>query len=289
MQDFGSILQWWFTIFVIGVVFLPLTINLFSNFFDKGYIFSKIIGIVAISYTIFILGLSHIASFTKPTLFLLLTFYLFLNIRLYLINKNEKISLNNTLVRNFKEKWVVFLLEEIIFFVTLLFWSFVRSHQPDIHGLEKYMDFGFINSILRSEYFPPKDVWFTPFSINYYYFGHLVTAVLTKISSISSNISYNLMLSSIFAFTFTASFSIGANLIWQMLKSQIKNHNVKNSKALDLGNWNLFGTLNFKFGAFMGGLLTAALVSFAGNLQIIYVFFKPYQNENPVPFWNLAF
>src|SRR5258708_38797604 len=33
---------------------------------------------------------------------------------------------------------------------------------PDIHGLEKYMDYGFVNSILRSQYFPPKDMWFTP-------------------------------------------------------------------------------------------------------------------------------
>src|SRR3989344_8671120 len=278
-SDFFSIINWWFTIFIVGVVFLPLAIRVFSNFFDKGYVFSKIIGIAVISYAVFILGLFHIAPFNLITIISVAVIFFILNL----------VFFKKTLIRTLTKNWYFFLLEEIIFFLALLFWSFVRSHQPDIHGLEKYMDFGFINSILRSEYFPPRDMWFTPFSINYYYFGHLVTAVLTKISSISSNISYNLMLSSIFAFTFTASFSIGANLIWQMLKSQIKNHNVKNSKALDLGNWNLFGTLNFKFGAFMGGLLTAALVSFAGNLQIIYVFFKPYQNENPVPFWNLAF
>ena len=83
---------------------------------------------------------------------------------------------------------------------------------PDIHGLEKFMDFGFLNSILRSDYFPPKDMWYTPLTINYYFFGHLATAVLTKLSFLPSFITFNLMIATLFTLTFSAAFSIGVNL-----------------------------------------------------------------------------
>ncbi len=256
---YQDILIWWFTIFIIGVVFLPLTIRIFSNFFDLGYIFTKILGLAIISYVIFLLGVLHLFPFTPVTIIGVLLLSVVIN--LLIAGKD----LRSTIKQLNKGTLTVFLLEEIIFFIALFFWSYVRAHAPDIHGLEKFMDFGFVNSILRSKYFPPRDMWFTPFPINYYYFGHLVTAVLTKLSDIPSNITFNLMVATIFAFTFTASFSIGANLL-------------KNFK---------FQISNFKL--ITGGLLTAFLVTFAGNLHTIYTFFKPYQNDSPVPFWQLPF
>ena len=206
-SDIVFIFQWWVMFFAIGVIFLPLTTAIFSNFFDRGYIFSKIIGVIFISYFVFVLGILKILPFEKLNIFLVITIFLLIN--LFFV----KVKVRPWLRLNFKTDWKIFLFEEILFLSTLIFWSYIRAHQPDIHGLEKFMDFGFINSISRSDYFPPKDMWFTPFSINYYYFGHLVTAVLTKLSNIPSSITYNLMLSTIFAFTFTGAFSIGANLV----------------------------------------------------------------------------
>ncbi|MCL5113581.1 MAG: DUF2298 domain-containing protein [Patescibacteria group bacterium] len=269
MTNLQDIFQWWLTIFIIGTVFLPLTINLFSSFFDKGYVFSKIIGIAIISYATFILGITHIAPFTRFTLIFVLSLSLLFNLILNLAKIDNRLVLKNKILKSLKEKWFLFVLEEILFILTLLFWTFVKAHQPDIHGLEKYMDFGFVNSILRSDYFPPRDMWFTPFTINYYYFGHLTTAVLTKLSSIPSNITFNLMIATLFAFTFTTSFSIGANLMRE-LKKQSRHGGTKIKIAL-------------------AGSLTAFLLTFSGNFQIIYAFFKGYIGENPVPFWQLSF
>ncbi len=287
--DFIFILKWWLVIFVIGFIFLPSATRIFKNFFDKGYIFSKIIGTVIISYVAFILGVTYIAPFTGLTLAFILTLLLIFNLSLVFKIDNGYLRIKSAFLIILKEKWVIFVFEEILFIIALFFWSYVRSYAPDIHGLEKYMDFGFVNSILRSEYFPPKDMWFTPFSINYYYFGHLATAVLTKLSGIPSNITFNLMLATIFAFTFTASFSIGANLIYFLMRGATRLDGLptarseKSERALAGG----------KFGAgpraIIAGFLTAFLISFAGNLQTIYAFFKPYQNDNPVPFWQLSF
>jgi len=294
LTDFIFILQWWFVIFVIGVLFIPFTQKIFSNFFDRGYIFSKILGIAVASYAIFLLGILHTAPFSFLTSVLVLIFFGVLNFAFIIQKKND--GLKNFLMI-LKKNWQIFLFEEILFIFCFLSWSYIRSFQPDIHGLEKYMDFGILNSILRSEFFPPKDMWFTPLPINYYYFGHLTTAVLTKLSNIPSSITFNLMIATIFAFTFAGSFSIGANLI-HMLKPQITNHksqinsknkNIKNSKVLNFGNWNLFRNSKLEIRILAGGVLTAFLVSLSGNLQTIYSFFKNYSGENPVPFWHLPF
>jgi len=277
LPDIIIVFKWWLVLFVIGLIFLPLTTRIFSNFFDKGYIFSKILGITLISYAVFLLGILKIFPFTELTIVLIIIGFLTLNILVSNYFQKTTSEESKSLLRHLRGDrngllggglWKIFFFEEIIFVATLFFWSYIRAHEPSIHGLEKYMDFGFINSILRSEYFPPVDMWFPPLPINYYYFGHLVTAVLTKLSTIPSFITYNLMLSTLFAFTFTGGFSIGANLFFQ----------AKNK--LNAKRYTLYA---------IAGLLTAFLISFAGNLHAIYSFFKPYENENPVPFWQLIF
>ncbi len=256
--DVPYILNWWIIFFLIGIIFLPLTFSIFSNFFDRGYIFSRILGIAVLSYVVFLLGVLKFLPFQIPTIIFVCVMSLTVN--LFITKKTQFLS-----KLNLKENWGIYFLEEAIFLAALLFWSYIRAFQPNIHGLEKFMDFGFVNSILRADYFPPRDMWFTPFPINYYYFGHLVTALLTKISQIPSFITYNLMLATLFALTFTASFSIGLNLLHQ------------------------FKIKNLKFKIILGGLLTAFLVTMGGNIHSIYSFFTPYTNGTPVPFWQLIF
>ncbi len=248
-------------LFVIGIVFIPITLPIFSRFADRGYIFSKILGISLLTYIIFFLGTVKLLAFSRinSILVLIALFILFLCIDLFRKNK-----IYNKFFTIVKREWKIIFLEEIIFLSTLIFWSFIRAHQPDIHNIEKFMDFGFVNSILRGNYFPPKDMWFANYPINYYYFGHLVTAVLTKISGINSSTTYNLMIASIFSFIFTQSFSIALNLIKQINKIGIR-------KLL------------------AGSFLTALLVTLSGNLQTIYSLFLPYKGDNPIPFWQLTF
>src|SRR5438445_7577817 len=202
--DVSYIIHWWLLLFLFGICFLPITLRIFSTFFDKGYLFSKLIGLALVSYLIFLFGTLHITPFTQTTIILFLVIATITN----------GVFFKKNMIKTFTEKkklFFIFLFEEVLFLFSLKLWAYVRGFTPDIHELEKFMDFGFINSILRSTYFPPKDMWFTPFPINYYYFGHFVTAVLTKLSGISSNITFNLMLGTIFAFCFTCSFSFGAN------------------------------------------------------------------------------
>lgn len=107
-------------------------------------------------------------------------------------------------------------------------------------------------------------MWFPPHSINYYYFGHLITAMLIKLSGVPNFIAYNLMLSTIFAFTVTSSFSIVSTLSHSIIKI---------SRT-----------------SFLSGILAGIVTALGGNLHTIYAFFAPYSPpENPVPFWTLKF
>ena len=254
MIDSLYISQWWLTIFLGGTIFLPLTFILFRNFKDKGYIFSKVMALACISYAVFITSSLKLFPFS---FFEILTItFIFLILNIYIA---KKINLIKLVKQNLK--LIVF--EELLFFAGLACWAFVRGNLPDINGLEKFMDFGFINSILRSTYFPPLDMWYPPLPINYYYFGHLVTAVIIKASNIPAFIGYNLMLATLFSLTFATVFSLVMNL---------------------------FAHIKIGIKATFAGLLSATLVTFGGNLTTIYTFFKAYMPlDKPVPFWTLPF
>lgn len=261
--DFTYFFQWWIMLFILGLVALPLTLVFFHSFIDRGYAFSKIVGAIIISYLSFVLGSIKVLPFSTPSIIFLVLLLLGGSI-FFIRKKYEEKALGQILIF-LKKNWKIFLLEEIFFIIILAFFTFVRSFTPEINGLEKYMDFGFANSILRSSYFPPKDMWFAPLSINYYYFGHLITAALTKLSFVPSNYSYNLMIATLAALCFTESFSLGAS-IYKNISEKIK-------------------PLKYV----IVGLLCAFLVTFSGNLHATYSFFKPYDTEKPVPLWQLQF
>lgn len=251
---------WWYLVLlVLGLIFTPLTKKIFGKyFFDSGFPFAKTIGILFLSYAVFLAGVVKILSFNIPSMIFLLTIFLGLN--LYLIRREIPNILSAPILGN--KKILIFIAYEVVFFLSLISWVYVRGQEPSIRGLEKFMDFGFINSILRSHYFPPPDMWLSGHSINYYYFGHLTAAVLTKLSGIPSYNSYNLILATIFALSITQTFSLASNLIYKGLQKNIKL-------------------------AFLAGVLGTFLVNFAGNLHTIYLFTKGYPNDKPIPFWQI--
>lgn len=243
---------WYFVILILGFIFFPLTKKIFNNFIDKGYPLSKTLAILIVSYVVYILGSIKVSIFSTPQVAGIISL-IFAGSIFFLKNKNTKLTSSNI-------RFMV--IEEILFILSFFLYTYIRGQQPAIHGLEKFMDFGIINSILRSNYFPPADIWFSGNTINYYYFGHLATAFLIKITNIKASIGYNLMLTTIFALSMTSIFTICINLI------------------------NVFKKINF-FKLFIYGLLGTLLVNLSGNLHTIYLFTSGYPNEHPIPFWKI--
>ena len=255
-------LQWYLYILILGIIFFPLTAKIFSNFADRGYAFSKTLAILFLSYAVFVLGILKILPFTQNSIFLLIIIFIIATI--LFIWKN-KLTIKPLAISHF----TLFIIEELIFLAGLFFLTFIRGQEPSIHGLEKFMDYGFMKSILRSEFFPPLDIWLSREPINYYYFGHLTGAFLIKLIGINSAIGYNLILATILAQSASIVFSLVGNIVYLFQKIVLK------IEQINLGQFILFG------------LLGSFIVNFGGNLHTIYAFTSGYPNDNPIPFWQI--
>lgn len=238
IHDFSLVFQFWLWILLLTVPFIPLTNYIFKNFFDKGYLFSKTIGIIISSFILWFLSSLKIAPFERVSIFvIIIILYVAVFALLFKIKKVNKLSelLN-------KKDLKIFIAEEILFLIGICFWSYVRGFKPEINGLEKYMDFGFINALLKSKYMPPIDIWFAGKNINYYYYGHYICAFLTKLSGIPSSYTYNIMLATVFSFCLCLTFSIASNMTFIKEK------------------------MNFKK-IIIAGVVSALLVTFGGSLH----------------------
>ncbi len=250
-------LNWYLYLLCLGIIVFPFTKRFFGSFFDRGYPFAKTIAILALSYLSFVLGIYHIVPFTKAGLVALIAVFL---VAYVLIRKKQKRPVFPPVTPN--RTFAVIVFEELLFVASLLFLAYIRGQEPSIRGLEKFMDFGFMNSILRSRFFPPLDIWYAGnFPINYYYFGHLTGAVLIKLTDVQAAVGYNLILATIFAQAVTTVFSLAGNIVY------------------------LFGR-SLKH-ALVSGILGSFIVNFAGNLHTVYLFTDGYNTDNPVPFWEI--
>jgi len=132
------VIKWWLYILLIGILFLPVAQKVLCCFFDRGYGFSKIIGILTLSYSSWLLSIHSII------------------LPLALIPAALLAYKRSNTVEFIKENKRIILFEELLFLGMLLSWCYVRGLQPDIYGLEKYMDFGFVNAILPLIYGLPE-------------------------------------------------------------------------------------------------------------------------------------
>jgi uncharacterized membrane protein len=190
---FGYIIKWWLVSVIIGLVAFPVSFLLFKRSQEKGYLFSKIIGIFLISYFSWLLGFLNFstASIIIVTLALAgLSGYIFVK------NKAEILDFIN-------EKTSIIIISELFYLMIFLVYAFFRMYQPDIVGTEKFMDFAFMNSIVKASHMPPFDPWMfgKGLFINYYYFGYLMMAIMFKLTGVPMGMGFNL------ALTFTVALS----------------------------------------------------------------------------------
>jgi len=97
-----------------------------------------------------------------------------------------------------------------VFTVAFLILIAMRAVDPSVHpiGGEKFLDFGLLKSILRSGTLPPEDMWFASEPVKYYYGGHLLAAMLSKLTGTEPRFAYNLALAGFYAMLVTAAYGL---------------------------------------------------------------------------------
>ncbi|AEM56358.1 hypothetical protein HISP_03790 [Haloarcula hispanica N601] len=97
-----------------------------------------------------------------------------------------------------------------VFTVAFLFLVGIRALDPAIVpiGGEKFLDFGLLQSLVRADSLPLEDMWFAGEPVAYYYGGHLVAAILTRITGTAGQFAYNLALAGFYATLVTVAYGL---------------------------------------------------------------------------------
>ncbi len=241
--------SWWATIQALGLITLPISLRVFKNLPDRGYAFSKILGLLLFSY---IAWLSASAKLL-PDLRLTLVFFLLAAAIIFAFWLRFH---SGDLGDRLKGRLPAILAVELIFAGAFILWAVVRSYTPAITATEKPMDIAFLNSILRASYMPPPDPWLSGFSLNNYYFGHFMVALLTKLTGVPAGVGYNLGVALTFALAATGIFGLVYNLVARSAGDNAHN------KAIAFG---LLGILFFLIASNLEGILELFYARGAGS------------------------
>jgi YYY domain-containing protein len=202
------LLAWFLIVELIGLLALPLTMTTFQRLTDRGYVFSKSIGLLIIAWGSWIISSLRIAPFIW---WVILIVALLLGVVSFFVTRQRWDELKNFARTN----WKLLAWEEIGFWLFFGILLFVRFRNPDLWhpgmGGEKPMDLAYLTAITRTPYFPSYDPWFTGGYINYYYFGFVLVATLIHLTGMVPYIAYNLAVPTFFALTAMGGFAVAMN------------------------------------------------------------------------------
>ena len=211
ITDFGtdsarfSWIIWLLAAQVIGILAVPLSFFLFKPLAGRGYLLSKILGLLIVSFLAWFMASVGIMNFSRGSV-------LFSMLILGVVSAVVLIRNRDELIGYYRDNRRLILIMEAIFLVAFIVFLLIRMANPDLwhpfRGGEKPMDFAYLNAVTRSSVMPPFDPWFSGGFLNYYYFGQFVVAMMIRLTGIETAIAYNLAIPLLFALTAGAIFAI---------------------------------------------------------------------------------
>src|SRR5262245_43470107 len=170
----SALIVWWLLLEVLGLAVLPLVARVFSARMHYGYAFAKIAAALLFTYVAWILAEITGASFR-----------LCLGISAVMClaaSAAAAFSMRDELLKWLRQGGArSLLIHDALWTAGFLVFAWQRSLGPEIFGAEKYMDFAFFNSLMRSDGMPPEDPWMSGEIFNYYYFGYLMVSNLGRL------------------------------------------------------------------------------------------------------------
>ena len=241
--DVWTFWTWYLLALVLGAAAMPLTGRLFRRFQDRGWMFSKVTAIAVSGFLTWFLVAVKIIKFTTMTCIVVTLVCAAASLILYC--REQKAGFECI---PFAHLDLVYA-EELLFFAAFLFWTYFAGFHPAAYGTEKFMDYGFMEAMMRSKTLPATDLWYSQGKINYYYGGQYFAVFLTKLSGAKVELTYNLMRTFVAGLAFAMPFS----LVHQMVTDRLGKTGSRWKKALPS----------------VTGILAGISVSIAGNMHYV--------------------
>ena len=262
--DVWTFWTWYLLALVMGVAAMPLTGRLFRRFQDRGWMFSKVTAIAVSGFLTWFLVAVKIIKFTTGTCIVVTLVCAAASLILYC--REQKAGFECI---PFAHLDLVYA-EELLFFAAFLLWTYFAGFHPAAYGTEKFMDYGFMEAMMRSKTLPATDLWYSQGKINYYYGGQYFAVFLTKLSGAKVELTYNLMRTFVAGLAFAMPFS----LVHQMVTDRLGKTGSRWKKALPS----------------VTGILAGISVSIAGNMHYVVYgqiipFIRKLKGEEVSSYW----
>ena len=262
--DVWTFWTWYLLALVMGVAAMPLTGRLFRRFQDRGWMFSKVTAIAVSGFLTWFLVAVKIIKFTTGTCIVVTLVCAAASLILYC--REQKAGFECI---PFVHLDLVYA-EELLFFAAFLLWTYFAGFHPAAYGTEKFMDYGFMEAMMRSKTLPATDLWYSQGKINYYYGGQYFAVFLTKLSGAKVELTYNLMRTFVAGLAFAMPFS----LVHQMVTDRLGKTGSRWKKALPS----------------VTGILAGISVSIAGNMHYVVYgqiipFIRKLKGEEVSSYW----
>ncbi len=196
---------WWLVVSLLGWTAWPLTFLLLRGLRDRGFLLAKTLGWLLSGWLLWVFASSGLAQNSVRNAWLVAAIVMLLSGAVLVFTWRDVLSF-------LRRMWGILLVGEGLFAGSFLFFVLVRRANPDIwqpwFGGEKFMEFAFLNGILRSPYFPPVDPHFAGGYINYYYYGIYLVGYLIKLTGIYAEVAFNLAIPMLFALTVVNAFAV---------------------------------------------------------------------------------
>jgi YYY domain-containing protein len=249
---------WLLALVGAGLVGFPYAWLVARSLPDRGYGLARVIGLLLVTWLVWWIASLRLLPFGRVAIWAAIAVVAAGAVAIFVPRRDEMVAWA-------RAHWRVLLTVEAVFWVLFALVLFVRWSNPDlwhpVRGGEKPMDFAYLNAVIKSTSFPPFDPWFAGGQMNYYYYGFVQVAALTKLTGIPPAIAYNLAIPTLAGLLGAASFSA----------------------ALGLASYGR------RRGAIPVAVLAAAFVVVLGNLGEVRVV-RSWLNHQHIPiewwFWN---
>jgi YYY domain-containing protein len=255
----AAVIFWWLVVTLIGLLALPLTLLLFNHLPDRGYALSKSLGLLLVSYFVWLNSSLGWLSNTAATAIIGLIFLG--GFSLWVVAGRRY-----PFKRWWREQRTLILVTEVVFSLVYLFFIYLRILNPDLWqpwlGGEKMLEIGFLHAVVKSAQMPPYDPFFAGGILNYYYYGLFLVGVLIKLTGIQPTIAFNLAVPTLAALTAVNVFSLAGNLSQWLTVNRQRSVTHAASQSIHHSQFTIH---NSPF--IITGLLGILFVVFIGNLE----------------------